>query len=394
MFGEVLKLGMTDTEIRCGDLEVEACQALCRLKSEGDKAKGIILEVLLSSSSKEGDPDFGSTRESLLKVLANLTSVQSYFDFFSEKNDEKLMEIEEAEIEMDLLRQEQSLQESSNDLKDFSRLPFLASNVKEDNRLQEIKDGIRTLEKARLKEEIIARRQKKLLMRRARQKYLEEAAVHEAELLQELDRERTSEAEKEIERQRLLEVERAKTRELRHNLEMEKEKQTQRELQRELEQTESGLRPSRRDFSSSTHSSRPRDRYRERESGRSTNEGSLRTSSGSLQPDILNPSSSMSTMPTVVLTGSRQFSGQHPTILQSRDRLDEGGSGYEENFDGSRDSGDTGSVGDPDLVSALEGQSSGFGSGQRHGSRGSKSRQMVERRERDGRREGKWERKH
>lgn len=34
----------------------------------------------------------------------------------------------------------------------------------------------------------------------------------------------------------------------------------------------------------------------------------------------------------------------------------------------------------------------GFGSGQRHGSRGSKSRQVVERRERDGRREGKWQR--
>lgn len=43
-------------------------------------------------------------------------------------------------------------------------------------------------EKSKLKEEIIARRQKKLLVRRARQKYLEEAAVREAELLQQLDR--------------------------------------------------------------------------------------------------------------------------------------------------------------------------------------------------------------
>lgn len=98
-------------------------------------------------------------------------------------------------------------------------------------------------------------------------------------------------------------------------------------------------------------------------------------------------------MPTVVLSGSRPFSGQLPTILQSRDRQDECGSGYEENVDGSKDSGDTGSVGDPDLASAFDGQGGGFGSSQRHGPRGSKSRQVVERRERD-RREGKWERKH
>ena len=43
-------------------------------------------------------------------------------------------------------------------------------------------------EKSKLREEIVARRQKKLLMRHARQKYLEEAALHEAELLQQLDR--------------------------------------------------------------------------------------------------------------------------------------------------------------------------------------------------------------
>ena len=43
-------------------------------------------------------------------------------------------------------------------------------------------------EKSKLKEDIIARRQKKLLMRHARQKHLEEAALREADLLQELDR--------------------------------------------------------------------------------------------------------------------------------------------------------------------------------------------------------------
>lgn len=100
----------------------------------------------------------------------------------------------------------------------------------------------------------------------------------------------------------------------------------------------------------------------------------------------------------VVLSGGgRSYSGQQPpTILQSRDRVDEyGGGSYEEsNLDGSRDSGDTGSVGDTDSLSAFDTSS------QRHGSglRGSKLRQAaLERRaERDGggRREGKWERKH
>lgn len=43
-------------------------------------------------------------------------------------------------------------------------------------------------EKTKLREGVVARRQKKLMMRSARQKYLEEAALREAELLQDLDR--------------------------------------------------------------------------------------------------------------------------------------------------------------------------------------------------------------
>lgn len=136
--------------------------------------------------------------------------------------------------------------------------------------------------------------------------------------------------------------------------------------------------------------SRARDRYRERENSREGNEGSLRTSIRSMQPDTV----ATTTTTAVVLPGRGSFSGQLPTILQSRERSDECGSGYEENIDGSKDSGDTGSVGDPDMVSALDGQPISFGSAQRHGSRGTKSRQIIERREREGRREGKWERKH
>ena len=135
--------------------------------------------------------------------------------------------------------------------------------------------------------------------------------------------------------------------------------------------------------------SRPRDRYRERENGRPVGDSSLRSSAAGDIP-VNNPS--LATTPTVVLSGSRTLSGQLPTILQARDRADDCGSSYEENFDGSRDSGDTGSTGDPD--SGFDSLSGGFPGSQRHGSRGSKSRQILERRERDGRREGKWERKH
>ncbi|KAG4176144.1 hypothetical protein ERO13_A11G225700v2 [Gossypium hirsutum] len=379
-------LGFSKAEYRLPDLEKKACQVLCRLRNEGDDAKEVLKEVLSSSCTKQFDPEFGSTRESILQVLANLTSVQSYFDIFAKKMDEEAMELEEAEMELDLIRKEPALQESLKD-SEGRQLPHLATPVRDENHLQQIKECIHSLEKNKIQEDIVARRQQKLLMRHARRKYLEEAALRESELLHELDRERTAEAEKEIERQLLLELERAKTRELQHNLDMEKERQTQRELQRELEQAESGLRSSRRDFPSSH--SRPRERYRERENGRSSNEGGTRTSS-SLQSET----ASMAAMPTV-LSGSRSFSGQPPTILQSRDRTDECSSSYEENLDGSKDSGDTGSVGDPELVSSFDGgQPGGFGPSQRHGSRGSKSRQVLERRDRDGRRESKWERKH
>ncbi|XP_010673447.1 uncharacterized protein LOC104889813 isoform X4 [Beta vulgaris subsp. vulgaris] len=377
---------------RVGEMEKRICQALSKIKCEEDEAKKALEEALSTCQSKEFDPQFGNTRESVLQVLANLTSVQSYLDIFAEKIDQEARELEEAELEMDILQKEVPLLEISDH---HHEVAVPSSDRKGVHCLQQIKDDIRSLEKSRIREEIIERRQKKLMLRHRRQKYLEEAALREAECLQELDRQRTLELEKDIERQRLLELERAKTNELRHNLDMEKEKQTQREIQRDLEQVESGSRPPRREFSSSTHSSsRPRDRYRDREIGRSSADGSLRASTTSLPPDMPVNTQSLGTTPTVVLSGSRTFSVQPPTILQARDRVDECSSSYEENFDGSKDSGDTGSTGDPELGSGFDGLAGGFGSSQRHGSRGSKSRQILERRERDGRREGKWERKH
>ncbi|GAU36316.1 hypothetical protein TSUD_353610 [Trifolium subterraneum] len=384
-------LASTKYDGKLGDLEKRTCQVLCRLK-DGDETKEALKEVLSSNSSKQYDQDFASTRESVLQVLGNLKAVQSYFDVFSTKINQDDMELEEAELELDIIQKERALPGQVEDSKDRNQITSLLSSRKDVPRLQQIRECIRTLEKSKLKEDILARRQKKLLIRHDRQKYLEEAALREAEILQELDRERVAEMEKEMDRQKLLEIERAKTRELRHNLDMEKERQTQRELQREIEQAESGIRPSRRDFPS-THNSRPRDRFRERDNGRSGNEGSTRVGPGSLQSEIPSTNSSLAASPTIVLSGSRTFSGQMPTILQSRDRQDDSGSIYEENVDGSKDSGDTGSIGDPELASAFDGQSGGYGS-QRHSSRGSKSRQLGERRDRENRREGKWERKH
>ncbi|XP_051144595.1 uncharacterized protein LOC127260737 isoform X2 [Andrographis paniculata] len=378
--------GMSRNGSYCTSLEKQACEALCRLKHDGEDAKQTLKEVLCSSSEKQQIPDFVATRESILQVIGNLTSARSYFDFFSKEAEQKNMELEEAELEMELLQSEHSPSDSSPDLQDWRQFPFMSTYSKDDQRLQQIKDEIKSIEKAKLREEIVALRQQKLMMRRARQQFREEAALREAELVQKLHRSRADEVEKELKRQQQLELERAKTRELQHNLDMEKEKQAQRDIQREIEQVEAGVRPSRREFSSSSHS-RARDKYRERESSRDGNEGSLRTTTRNMQPDTL-----PSTATTVVLPGARSFSGQPPTILQSRERSDDSRSNYEENFEGSKDSGDTGSVGDLDAVSSLDGQPIGFG---RHGPRGGKSRQIMERRERgEGRREGKWERKH
>ncbi|KAG9131535.1 hypothetical protein Leryth_025479 [Lithospermum erythrorhizon] len=394
------------------------CEALCRLKNEGEVAKQMALRICTPAHKFILMLPWNNTHTLYSCVLSHLSSTQSYLDFFSKEIDQKAMELEEAETEMELLQQELAIQKSSN-AKEYltsMRVQFLIGELLQlmllsivfrtsSLHVEDLENSSLYIswyvpcsfeeQKAKLREEIMAHRQKKLGLRSARQKYLEDAAMREAELLKELDREKTAEMEKEFDRQRLLEIERAKTRELRHNLDIEKEKQIQRELQRELEQVESGLRGPRRDFSSSSHS-RVRDRYRERENGRAVNEsGNLRTTSNNTsQPEILSGNSSIGAMPKIVLAGgARQFAGP-PTILQPHDRSDECGSSYEENFDGSRDSGDTGSFGDPEMVSSLDGQPTGYGSGQRQGSRGNKSRPVVERREREGRREGKWERKH
>lgn len=145
--------------------------------------------------------------------------------------------------------------------------------------------------------------------------------------------------------------------------------------------------------------SRSRERYRDRDNARSGQDIHIKSSSrghdgGASVTAAAGSGSGSSPGRTVVLTSARTFSGQPPTILQSRDRTDERATSYEDSVDGNRDSGDTGSIGESELGLAFDGLPGAFGSAGRHGSRGSKSRQIGERRERDGRRESKWERKH
>ncbi|KAK3157283.1 hypothetical protein QOZ80_2AG0118700 [Eleusine coracana subsp. coracana] len=320
--------------------------------------------------------DFKSIRESILQVLSSLSSVDAFFEFFSARSDQENQEREEAEIELELIEKEEADRDLAGHPHD-TVVPDMPPYHKDDKRLQEIRENIRSLERSRLKEEITARRQKKLLIRHAREKYLEETRLRELELMQELDRERTLEIEREIERQRQLDIERAKSRELQFNLDMEKEKQTQRELQRELEQIEMG-RSSWREYSANPNS-RSRERYRERDGGRSQQEGSLRSSSrgheGGGSTQTVAPAGGPGS--TVVLAGSRTFSGGNlPTILQPRERNADEDSAW---GDGSRDSGDASSIGDAEFDGARQHGPRSSGS-----KSSSSSRQLVERREREG----------
>ena len=135
--------------------------------------------------------------------------------------------------------------------------------------------------------------------------------------------------------------------------------------------------------------SRSRERYRERDGGRAQQEaGSLRSCSRGHEGGSAQAPAPAGGTP-VVLAGSRSYSGGNLPILQPRDcaAADEDTAWTE----GSRDSGDASSIGDPEF-DGLRPQ------GPRGGGKPS-SRQVLERRERDGsgagtgRREGKWERK-
>ncbi|XP_028765027.1 uncharacterized protein LOC114723053 isoform X2 [Neltuma alba] len=161
-------LGSIKHDGKLEDFGKRVCQVLCRLRNEGDEAKQVLKEMLFSSSSKRYDPDFANTRESILQVLANLTAVHSYFDLFSKKIDQDDVVLEETEMELDIIQKEYGEPELLEESRDRNQIQAAG---KENLRLQQIRDSIISLEKSKLREDILARRQKKLGLRHARKNF-------------------------------------------------------------------------------------------------------------------------------------------------------------------------------------------------------------------------------
>ncbi|XP_057857616.1 uncharacterized protein LOC131066784 isoform X2 [Cryptomeria japonica] len=211
--------------------EKAVCHALLQLKEHGEEAKEILKAALgRSSEDTQVNPDLADVRESVLQVLARLNSIRSKSDGFTEFAEKEAKELEEAEIELELMQEEKTLQEGLKNssqihqtIRSSSRPPMKSTH----QRLQELRTQIRDMEHSEIRAEIAARRERERIARRTRQMTLEETALREIELLQDLDRERIAEVEREVERQKVLEKERAKTRELRHSLDLETERRTQ-----------------------------------------------------------------------------------------------------------------------------------------------------------------------
>ncbi|KAL3678453.1 hypothetical protein R1sor_021409 [Riccia sorocarpa] len=393
------------------------CQALLDFRENGDAAKQPMRELLLGKGRKSSSSsNLSPVREAVLEVLARLSAVRRKEESNAAAAEELAKEVEEAEMELELLSKEKSPHraDGSESLQErvTSSMSASVSGISSDpkERLKQLKAQIMAEDHAKTYAAIAARREKQRIARRNRQLFLEKAALRENDLLQELDRERAAEAEREIERQRILEKERAKTREMRHNVDIEAERRTQRELQRELEQRESGtLRQSRREFASATTpSSRPRERYREREreSGRSGQDGGTtprpNTAGSGGGPPLREAGTTPPATPTA--GGGSNRSSYSSGVFAPGGRDDRGGyddSAVEGNGSGrggGEISGDGGAnFGDGEGGgSGLEAGSGGnLGVGHRQsGQRTNRpTRPIVERRERDGRREGKWERK-
>ncbi|KAG0598738.1 hypothetical protein M758_12G097000 [Ceratodon purpureus] len=399
--------------------EREFCQALIQLRNVDENAKEY-MRKLLTSAQENAKPPLSSNpvREAVVEVLARLSVLRSEAEFHTSATAQEAVELEEAEIEMELLREERAVQGGdglalTNNV-DLASFKGSSSDSRKD-RLKQLRTQIIAEERSAAKAEVAARREKQRIARRNRQLAFEEATLREMTLLQELEKERAAEAERDIERQRLLEKERAKTRELRLSLDIETERRSQREYQRELEQRETGVvrTSTRREFASNTtSSSRPRERYREREreGQRTGQEGPARANSdvGAREtattppatPTAGAPATSVSTPPTATSnTSSSRGYAAHERDRdrdRDRDRSDERG-GFEDSGDANgampRDATEGTGLND-DGVPGVEGSSAGSaGTGHRQGPRSARPRQIVERRERDGRREGKWERK-
>lgn len=279
------------------EAECAACIALLQLRENGDDAKKLIEDALSRKTESQVQVNirFTPVQESVLQVLARINAIREIEDIDSAKNSQDAQDLEEANIELELIKTERASKEKNdNDIfraQTTLQANTLSSGVGKKSRkeqLDELRAKILSEEHSALRENIIARRERQRLARHKRQLALEGYMLRERELLQELDKERAAEMERELERQKLLERERVKTKELRHSLELEAERRTQRDLQRESEQRESGtVRPSRREFSGSSNASRPRERYREREGGRASQDA--RSSTGILRENSTTP---------------------------------------------------------------------------------------------------------
>ncbi|KAH7442925.1 hypothetical protein KP509_02G008200 [Ceratopteris richardii] len=276
------------------ETERQACLALLQLRNDEDDAKKLIRGFLHKVTEQQADTNnqFLPVQEAVLQVLARLNVARMIEDKLLCESVQQIQELEEAEIELELLKKETVLnlhggqeelqrqmkiglkdkhEEWQNETMVKAELLHKADSKRRKERLEQLRNQIVTEENLAIKQEIAARLERQRLARYNRQQALERATLREIELVEELEREKNAEIEREIERQILLEKERARTKELRHSLELETERHTQRDLQRELEQRESGrIRQSRREFSGSGGGSRPRERYREREGGRSS----------------------------------------------------------------------------------------------------------------------------
>ncbi|CAA6667088.1 unnamed protein product [Spirodela intermedia] len=116
-------------------MEKSVCEALCKLRTEFNDAKESHILDLVPSK--------------IYTVISSLASVQAYFDFFSQKSKKRLRldsELDEAEIELELLQKERTLQNiSEGPDKEAHLLADISNDSKDVFRLQQIKEEIRSM---------------------------------------------------------------------------------------------------------------------------------------------------------------------------------------------------------------------------------------------------------
>ncbi|MCO5576325.1 hypothetical protein L7F22_030134 [Adiantum nelumboides] len=217
-----------------GEVERATCIALLQLRDHELDAKQLIEDALTRKSEHQPKiSQFSSIQGTVLQVLARLNVARMIEDSLLSESTEEAKELEEAEIELELIKQKRSFeqnnrhQELQNQTTLENQISHAAHSESRKEKLQQLRAQILSEEFVAIREEISARLERQRLARHNRQLALEQATLREMELLQELDREKAAEIERDIERQKVLERERARTKELRHSMELEAERHTQ-----------------------------------------------------------------------------------------------------------------------------------------------------------------------